>query len=122
MRGYFHIYCGDGKGKTTAAIGLCIRAAGSGMNVIFVQFMKGIRSSEINILENIPNINVLRCDDNFGFYWSMDDLAKKKAKEAYSKLIDKCTDELKTYENTLVVLDEAVYALKYGFIEKGKEH
>ncbi|MCI1958573.1 MAG: cob(I)yrinic acid a,c-diamide adenosyltransferase [Clostridia bacterium] len=119
MKGYFHIYCGDGKGKTTAAIGLCVRAAGSGMKVIFVQFMKGIKSSEINILENISNINVLRCDESFGFYWNMDDTLKKKAKAAYSKLIDTCINEL-TDKNTLVVLDEALSALKYGFIEKDK--
>lgn len=120
MKGYFHIYCGDGKGKTTAATGLAVRAAGSGMRVLFIQFMKGIKSSEINILENISNVNVFRCDENFGFYWNMDDLAKQKAKESYSKLLENCIKELKTYENTLIVLDEAVSALKYGFIEKDK--
>jgi cob(I)alamin adenosyltransferase len=81
--------------------------------------MKGIKSSEINILENISNINVLRCDENFGFYWNMDDTLKKKAKTAYSKLLDTCINDL-TDKNTLVVLDEALSALKYGFIEKNK--
>ena len=38
--GLIHIYCGDGKGKTSAAVGLAVRAAGSGMNVLFTRFLK----------------------------------------------------------------------------------
>jgi cob(I)alamin adenosyltransferase len=55
--GLIHIYYGQGAGKTTRAVGLAIRAAGSGMKVNFVQFMKSGNSGEIGILENIPNIN-----------------------------------------------------------------
>jgi len=45
-KGYVHIYTGDGKGKTTAAIGLALRAVGAGMKVFIVQFLKGKASSE----------------------------------------------------------------------------
>ena len=41
MKGLIHIYCGDGKGKTTASIGLAARAAGNGMTVAILQFLKG---------------------------------------------------------------------------------
>ena len=41
MKGLIHIYCGDGKGKTTAAVGLTVRAAGAGMKIVLTQFMKG---------------------------------------------------------------------------------
>ncbi len=51
MKGYLHVYTGDGKGKTTAAIGLSIRAAGAGMKVLIVQFIKGGHYSEINALK-----------------------------------------------------------------------
>jgi cob(I)alamin adenosyltransferase len=45
-----HLYTGDGKGKTTAAIGLAVRAAGAGMRVLFIQFLKGRPTSELNAL------------------------------------------------------------------------
>lgn len=50
-KGLVHIYCGDGKGKTTTSVGLTIRAAGSGKKVLFYQFLKDNSSSERNILE-----------------------------------------------------------------------
>ena len=54
-----HIYCGDGKGKTTAATGLAVRAAGSGMRVLFARFLKNQSSGELKILDRIPEIEVL---------------------------------------------------------------
>ena len=54
-----HIYCGDGKGKTTAATGLAVRAAGSGMRVLFARFLKNEFSGELKILDRIPEIEVL---------------------------------------------------------------
>ena len=62
-----HIYCGDGKGKTTAALGLALRAAGNGMRVHIVQFMKGSETSELSALSKIPEITVRRCDRDYGF-------------------------------------------------------
>ena len=50
-KGYVHVYTGNGKGKTTAAIGLAIRAAGAGMRVLFIQFIKGAAYSEISALK-----------------------------------------------------------------------
>lgn len=59
-KGMIHIYTGDGKGKTTAAIGLAIRAAGHGKRIFFVQFLKGRETGELEILKKIPNITVHR--------------------------------------------------------------
>ena len=54
--GLVHIYCGQGVGKTTRAIGLAMRAAGDGLQVDIVQFMKSGSSAEVNIFKKIPNI------------------------------------------------------------------
>ena len=53
MKGYVHVYTGDGKGKTTAALGLALRAAGAGMNVYIAQFVKGMSYSELIALEKL---------------------------------------------------------------------
>jgi cob(I)alamin adenosyltransferase len=52
-RGYVQVYTGDGKGKTTAALGLAVRAAGAGMRVFIAQFAKGMRSSELAALARL---------------------------------------------------------------------
>lgn len=59
MKGYVHVYTGNGKGKTTAALGLSLRAAGAGKKVFFAQFIKGKRYSESEIIrEHLPNITL----------------------------------------------------------------
>ena len=55
-KGYIHLYTGNGKGKTTAAIGLSIRAVGAGMKVYFAQFVKGQPYSELISLKRFPEI------------------------------------------------------------------
>ncbi len=59
MKGYIQVYTGDGKGKTTAAIGLAIRAVGAGKRVSFIQFMKSLAYSEQKILESLPGIDLI---------------------------------------------------------------
>ena len=66
--GLLHIYCGDGKGKTTASLGLALRAYGAGMKVCIVQFMKGGETSELNVLGKLPGLTVMRCDKQYGFF------------------------------------------------------
>lgn len=54
MKGYIQVYTGDGKGKTTAAIGLAIRSIGAGHRVCIIQFMKSLAYSEQKILKSLP--------------------------------------------------------------------
>ena len=58
-QGMIHIYCGDGKGKTSAAIGLAVRAAGTGMKVLFARFLKNEYSGELKVLDAVPQIEVI---------------------------------------------------------------
>jgi cob(I)alamin adenosyltransferase len=65
-----HIYTGEGKGKSTAAVGLAVRAAGRGKRVVIVQFLKGSETGELAALRHIPNITLLRNSRNYGFFHS----------------------------------------------------
>jgi cob(I)alamin adenosyltransferase len=61
QKGYVHVYTGDGKGKTTAALGMALRAAGADLKVLIIQFMKGQHYSEITALEKFaPQIEVVQ--------------------------------------------------------------
>ncbi len=88
MQGLIHLYCGDGKGKTTAAVGLSVRAAGAGKRVLFAQFLKDGSSSELNVLRALPNVEVACCEQNFGFFKAMDGQTKAAARLTYSALLE----------------------------------
>ena len=110
------VYVGDGKGKTTASIGLSIRAAGHGFNVLFMQFLKDDSSGEVSVLRSIPGIEVIHCSVNYGFTFQMTEDQKKETAKEYDKMLDKAigTDAF------LVVLDEAIHALNAGMISREK--
>ena len=59
MKGYIQVYTGDGKGKTTAAIGLAIRAIGAGKKVCIIQFMKSLAYSEQKVLQSLDGITLI---------------------------------------------------------------
>ncbi len=60
QRGYVQVYTGNGKGKTTAALGLALRAVGAGLSVFIAQFVKGARYSEIEMLERFSDLITVR--------------------------------------------------------------
>ena len=60
-KGYIQVYTGDGKGKTTAAIGLAVRAAGAGKKICIIQFMKSLAYSEQKILQTLPGVTLITC-------------------------------------------------------------
>ena len=116
--GLIHIYCGDGKGKTTAAIGAAIRAAGRGFRVLVLRLLKTDDSGEVNALQNIPEIHVLPCVRSFGFSWNMTPEQKEKAAVYYSEQMEKAWKMALDQEIDMLVLDEAVGACTLGFIEE----
>ena len=100
------IYCGDGKGKTTAALGLAMRAAGNGMRVHFVQFLKGAPTSELEILKKIPEITVLRCDRDYGFTFQMNDETKARLTERHNQMLSEAMGNVYQGKTDMLVLDE----------------
>ena len=115
-KGYVQIYTGDGKGKTTAAIGLAVRAAGRGLCVQIVQFLKGIETGEVSILENINGISIKRVADSTKFFWNMSDDEKSDSCSRASHGIEEVLRQLENNEFDLLILDESLGALETGII------
>ena len=111
-----HLYHGDGKGKTTASVGLSVRAAGNGKKVLFVQFFKDGTSSEIKALSKIDGIKTLYESHHFGFYKTLNDEQKEKAASSYQALLDEAIAEAADYD--LVVLDEIVSTYGHNMVNK----
>ena len=86
--GCVHLYCGDGKGKTTAAIGLAVRAAGTGKQVVAARFLKTDQSGEVEILKRLPEVTLIPCEKTFGFTWKMTDEVKQEAADYYKSMFE----------------------------------
>lgn len=116
MAGLIHIYCGDGKGKTTAATGLAVRAAGAGKQVLFTQFFKNGNSCEIRALKQLEQVRTLHCNTVPGRFKNMTAEQQEQAKADYSSLL--LTSLSSAQEADLLVLDEVISACNHGIIEE----
>lgn len=105
-----HVYTGNGKGKTTAAFGLSLRAAGAGKKVFFAQFVKGRTYAEIRAVEKyLPMITVKQ----YGLDCFIYNDPTEKDIQAAQKGLEEVTDKLSSGQYDVVVLDEASIALYY---------
>ena len=118
MSGMVHLYHGNGKGKTTAALGLALRAAGNGMQVIIVQFLKGQHSGEIEMLKMLPGICVLRGKNGSKFSHMMNEAEKQAARHAHEENLAKALAMVENGEGNLLILDEAMGALSSGLLSE----
>ncbi|MBL7156852.1 MAG: cob(I)yrinic acid a,c-diamide adenosyltransferase [Candidatus Omnitrophica bacterium] len=112
-KGLVQIYTGNGKGKTTAAFGLAIRAAGAGGKVYILQFIKGKTYSEIRILKKIKNIKIEQCGRGCFIKKKPD----KEDRERARKGLRKAQTNIASGRYDLVVLDEVNIALNLGLLE-----
>ena len=113
--GLVHIYCGDGKGKTTASVGLAVRAAGAGKRVLFAQFFKDGSSSEIKLLRLLPGVETMHCKTAPGRYSQMDEAGRARAKADYGCLLEDALAAAREGAD-LLILDEAISSCNYGTI------
>ena len=118
MKGCIHIYEGDGKGKTTAAVGLAVRCAGSGQKVLFTQFLKGNTTSELKAMEYIPNLMIYQHQKEFGFTFQMDTYEKKDAKIYYRNYFREVIYYAKRENVRLLVLDELLDVYNLDMVDK----
>lgn len=112
--GLIHIYCGDGKGKTTAAVGLAVRCAGAGGRVLFMQFLKDGTSSEFIV--PIKGIDIVKSIENIKFVWEMTDEEKLYLSSRYAGIFRDTKIKSKDYD--MLVLDEIAAAISCGFIDE----
>jgi cob(I)alamin adenosyltransferase len=108
MKGYLQVYTGNGKGKTTAAIGLAIRAAGAGLPVLFAQFVKGMKYSEIAALERYKDLITIR---QYGRGCFIEREAANEDIVEAGKGIEDVEKALSDGKYSLVILDEANIAI-----------
>jgi cob(I)alamin adenosyltransferase len=112
-KGYIHVYTGPGKGKTTAALGLGLRASGAGFKVHMIQFMKGRRYNEINSIEKLENFSISQHGrDEF--------VSKEKPEKIDIDLAQKgflhAKDVISSKKYDMVILDELNVAVDYNLI------
>ncbi|MDP4180367.1 MAG: cob(I)yrinic acid a,c-diamide adenosyltransferase [Bacillota bacterium] len=119
QKGLVHVYTGNGKGKTTAAVGLGVRAYGRGFKILMIQFLKGADSGEIIALERFsPDLIIKRDKQSSKFTWNMNDEEKDEAKAAAGKLLSQAIIEAKSAKWDMLILDEIFAAISTGFIDK----
>ena len=115
-KGYIQVYTGDGKGKTTASMGLIVRALGAGMKVYFGQFLKNHPYSEVKGLASIPGDRLKQAQ--FGTKRSVTDPMTEADYEAARAGIDTAEKEMLEGGYDLVVLDEFNLLAAYDFVSR----
>lgn len=120
MKGCIHIYCGDGKGKTSAAVGLAVRAAGRGRKVLIVRFLKTDDSGEVKVLQSIPGITVVPCDRTFGFVFRMSEEQKKEAADYFTERFRKAVQTAQAESYDMLIMDELMASCNYGMVPEAE--
>jgi len=111
MRGYVQVYTGDGKGKTTAALGLAIRAVGAGLRVFIAQFVKGMEYSELKVLRKFSDSVVVRqYGRNCFIYREPEEKDRELAREGLQEVQKVAAGG----QYDLVILDEANIATYFN--------
>lgn len=117
MSGLVHLYCGDGKGKTTCAMGLALRAAGRGMPVVIAQFLKSENSGERESLRRLPGINLLPLPEQVTFTFRMTPEEKEEARQESTRRFREAVRLASEQGAGLLVLDEICAAISTGMVE-----
>lgn len=111
--GLLHLYYGDGKGKTTAAMGLALRALGSGKKVVVLQFLKGSKSGEVPLLEQL-GAKIYRGKAGQKFVFQMNGEEKAATRQLQNANLAAAAAD----EADLLILDEAGSAWELDMVDK----
>ena len=113
-KGLLMLNTGDGKGKTTAAIGVMVRAAGREMNCCMIQFMKS-KTDRYGEHESFDKLGIEVHTMGDGFTWDTNDKSQdiKTSEETWAL----CVDKMRNGDYDVLVFDELLYVLSYGFLD-----
>ena len=111
--GLLHLYYGDGKGKTPAAMGLALRAMGSGKRVVILQFLKGGKSGEVPLLEQL-GAKVYRGKAGQKFVFQMNEAEKEATRQLQNANLTAAMAD----PADLLILDEAGSAWELDMVDK----
>ena len=118
--GCIHVYCGDGKGKSTAAIGLVIRAAGHGKRVLLVQFLKDGSSGELAILRQLTGIEVITGQLVRKFSFAMNEQEKKRTCDLHRQYLSDAAGRVQADPIDLLILDEVLGAIETNLLPEAE--
>lgn len=109
-KGFIHLYTGNGKGKTTAALGLALRAAGTGKSVFIAQFVKGMHYAELGAMKNLPQITLKQ----FGLDCFIVNEPTQADIDVARRGLEEVTAILTNNHCDVLILDEICIALHYN--------
>ena len=112
-----HVYYGDGKGKTTAAMGLARRMLAAGGRVVIVQYLKDGKSGEARMLSGRLGVPVFAGVPTGKFTWEMTNEELAAVRKAHDKNLAAALDEVEASGARLLVLDEVLDALAMGLVD-----
>lgn len=115
-----HLYHGDGKGKTTAAMGLALRMLGHGENVFIVQFLKGKPTGEVRALLTLPGVTVLRGRPEGKFVFEMTPEEKEETAALHQRQLELAASAAEQGRASMLVLDEALDAVNTGTLDEAQ--
>lgn len=111
-----HIYYGDGKGKTTAATGLAVRAAGRDLKVLFVQFLKTMSTGERTSLKQLSNITLAPCPVELKFTFTMSEEEKENCARLMGEIFRVSAEKSIVGKFDMIILDELLTAVSLNMV------
>ncbi len=120
-KGYVQVYTGDGKGKTTAALGLGLRAAGGGFKVIMFQFLKGAHSGELDSTPCLGGrFQIIRLAETDKFFGALSEKEKEELKERLQVEMSRVREVLENGACDILILDEIMAVIHGKLLTTGE--
>ncbi|MBR5009853.1 MAG: cob(I)yrinic acid a,c-diamide adenosyltransferase [Clostridia bacterium] len=113
-----HVYTGNGKGKTTAAMGLALRSAGHGNKVLVAQFMKRGNSGELKAFGRFDNVRVMSANPIKGFTSRLSPEDRSSARADQTAFAEEAASQIDLWQPETVILDELGIALALDMVDE----